>query len=423
MLTYLTLLLGIVVGPREIELSAPPGTAAVEIFLDGEGVARRTAPPWTFAVDFGSAPSPHHLDAVARDARGVELGRVRQRVNLPKPEAEAVLALLPGKGGKGRIATLRWEGAVGKPRAISLSFDGKPLSAPDPERIEVPAYVSESLHFLQAVVEFEKGARAEAEITFGGRDRDETSRALTAVALRVPGGKLPPAEAMSGWLVAGGEPLRVVATEGGEASIVFVLDADSPPAFRELADWSILPTRAGMFFSQPEVRMLLAYGTEEFGARTLYDAFPRSFPAYLGKGLLHALADVFPPGDGLPCPRVADAATAAGLLAASWSHPRAVVVVLTGNPDASVLSAAQARSYLSDLGVPVVVWIAASAAPEVAARWGGGRQVKTLPDVRVAVKELEATVREQRIVWVEGAHLPQSIFVSAAAPAGVAVAR
>ncbi|MEO8054170.1 MAG: hypothetical protein ABI768_03390, partial [Acidobacteriota bacterium] len=113
MLTFQTLLLGIVAGPREIDLAAPAGTAAVEIFLDGEGVARRTAPPWTFAVDFGAAPAPHHLDAVARDARGVELGRVRQRVNLPKPEAEAVLALLPGKGGKGRVASLRWEGAVG----------------------------------------------------------------------------------------------------------------------------------------------------------------------------------------------------------------------------------------------------------------------------------------------------------------------
>ena len=423
MLTFLTLLLGIVVGPREIELSAPPGTAAVEIFLDGEGVTRRTAPPWTFAVDFGSAPAPHHLDAVARNARGVELGRVRQRVNLPKPEAEAVLALLPGKGGKGRIATLRWESAVGKPLTINLAFDGKPLAAPDPERIELPTYVPERLHFLQAVVEFEKGARAEAEVTFGGRDRDETSRALTAISLRVPRGKLPGAEAMSGWLAANGEPLRVVATEGGEASIVFVLDADSPPAFRELKDWSILPTKAGLFRGEPEVRMLLAYSTEEPGARTTYDVFSRSFPAYLGRGLLHALGDVYVPGDGLSCPRMADAATAAGLLAASWSHPRAVVVVLTGNPDASVLSAAQALSYLADLGVPVFVWTAASAASDAAAPWGGARQVKTRADVRAAVRELEDAVRQQRIVWVEGAHLPQSITVSAKAPTGVAVAR
>ncbi len=282
MLTFLTLLLGIVAGPREIEVSAPADTAAVEIFLDGESVARRTRSPWTFVVDLGPAPAPHHLDAVARDARGVEIGRARQRVNLPKPEAESVLALLPGTGGKGRIATLRWEGAVGNPRSVALSFDGKPLAAPDPERIELPAFVPERLHFLRAALEFERGARAEAEITFGGRDRGEADRVLTAIPLRVPGGT--PAEAMSGWLLADGERLRVVATESGDASIVFVLDADGPSAFRELADWSVLPTRAGMFFSQPEVRMLLAYGTNESGARAAYDVFPRLVPRAPGEG-------------------------------------------------------------------------------------------------------------------------------------------
>jgi hypothetical protein len=49
--------------------------------------------------------------------------------------------------------------------------------------------------------------------------------------------------------------------------------------------------------------------------------------------------------------------------------------------------------------------------------------VKTRADLRAAVLALELAVDEQRIVWVEGAHLPQSIFVSAAAPAGVTVAR
>ena len=215
----------------------------------------------------------------------------------------------------------------------------------------------------------------------------------------------------------------MVATEDGEASIVFVLDADSPPAFRELRDWSILPTKAGMFRGEPEVRTLLAYVTDASGTRTAFDAFPRSYPAFLGNGLLHALADVWVPGNGTSCPRVADAVTAAGLLAASWSHPRAVVVVLTGNPDASVLSAEQARAFLADLGVPLFVWTAASAAPDAAARWGGARPVKTLPDVRAAVRELEGAVREQRIVWVEGAHLPQSVSVSADAPKGVTVAR
>ncbi|MBK9064928.1 MAG: hypothetical protein IPL89_17345 [Acidobacteria bacterium] len=92
----------------------------------------------------------------------------------------------------------------------------------------MPAYVPERLHFLRAVVEFGFEARAEAEITFGGRDRDETSRELTAVPVRVPRGTPSKAEAMKGWLVSGGEMLRIVAVEEGEASIVFVLDGDAP---------------------------------------------------------------------------------------------------------------------------------------------------------------------------------------------------
>ena len=81
------------------------------------------------------------------------------------------------------------------------------------------------------------------------------------------------------------------------------------------------------------------------------------------------------------------------------------------------------RSYLADLGVPLQVWIAGSAAPEAALEWGGGRPVKSRAQLRAAVHALELEVEQQRIVWVDGAHLPQSIFVTAAAPKGVTVAR
>jgi hypothetical protein len=49
--------------------------------------------------------------------------------------------------------------------------------------------------------------------------------------------------------------------------------------------------------------------------------------------------------------------------------------------------------------------------------------VRTRADVQAAVRELDDAVREQRVVWVEGGHLPQTIEVAAGAPAGVAVAR
>ncbi len=425
MLTFLTLLLGVAWGTQEIELSAPAGTAAVEIFLDGERLARRHRPPWTFAVDLGPVPAPHHLDAVALNARGVEIGRVRQKLNVPRPEAEATLTLLPGAGGNARIARLEWESFVGvNPVRITVTFDGRPLSAPDPKRIELPAFVPEQLHFLRAVVALDRGFRAEAEITFGGRKRDETSRELTAVPLRIPRGALPAPEAMTGWLSAGGVPLRVAAAESGDARVNFVLDTEGPKAFERLGAALLFHEALGTLKGDPEVRTLFSYASNAAGSRANYDVYPRSFPLYMGNGLLHALAEsTAPPEAPGRCPRTADAATTAGLAAAAWSHPRAVVVVLSGDPDASVLPAAYARRFLEDLSVPLFVWVVAPGAPDAAAAWGGGLPVRTRAEFRAAVRDLQAALTEQRIVWVEGAHLPQSISVSADAPKGVTVAR
>jgi hypothetical protein len=425
-LTFLTLLLGIVSGPRTIALNAPPDTASIELLLDGEPVNFRSAPPWEFVVDFGSVPAPHHLDAIGRNPRGAEIGRARQRVNFPRLAAEAALALLPGKGGTGRVARLAWESAVAaRPAKVTVTFDGKPLAAPDPGRIELPPFVPERLHFLRAVADFRTGVSATAEITFGGRARDETQKELTAFPVRAPGGRLPAPEAMDGWFFADGAPLRVVATEEGDPSIVVVLDAYGQSAFRRMRGARVLPGATGTFRGEPSVRTLLAYPNFTVGSQTAYEVFPRSYPASTGRGLLAVLADVFVPSpwDGLACPRLADAVIAAALTAAEYSHPRVVVLVLTGNPDASFRSARAARAYLSDLNVPLVVWLAGTAAPVAALDWGGGEVVHTRAALQRAVRSLEAALDEQRIVWVEGAHLPQSVAVSPKAAAGVALAR
>lgn len=425
MLAFLTLLLGIVSGLREVVLTVPENARSVEIFLDGERVGLLRSPPWELKVDFGPLPAPHHLDAVARDGRDTEIGRVRQLVNLPRPEQVSSLALLPGSGGSGRLARLDLESVVGgTPLRVAVSFDGRPLAAPDLHRIELPSFVPERLHFLRAVIDLSRGGRTEAEITFGGKTHDETSRELTAVALRVPGGKVPAPEEMTGWLVADGTTPRVVATEGGAASIAFVLDADGPVAFQRLLRLAFLPLGIGKLHGDPEVRTITAYPEFAEGSQTTYEVFPRSLPHVLGNGLLKALRSVTAVWyTRSTCPRLTDAVAAAGLATAAWSHPRAVVLVLTGNPDASVRPVQHARSFLADLGVPLVVWTAGGAAPETAGQWGGGRSVKTLGEFRAAVRALDAVVAEQRIVWIEGLYLPQSVSLGPSAPAGVEIAR
>jgi len=421
-LTFLTLLLGIVSGPHTIEVGIGEGVAFVELRLDEELVATIRQAPWEAVVDFGAAPVPHHLDAIAWNANGVEIARARQRINFPRPVTEATLALLPGNGGTGRVARLSWEStAVVPPENVTVTFDGKPLAAPNPERIALPSFVPEQLHFLRATLDFQTDVSATAEITFGGRTREKTEKELTAFPIRAPRGSLPPPEAMDGWFLADGEPLHVVAVEEGEPSTVFVLDADGPREFRRMREAWMLPNATGTL--RGTVRTLLAYPEARAGQRTFYEIFPGAFSRSKGAALIAVLASVRAQKDGQPCPRLADAVAVAALAAAEYSHPRAVVLVLTGNPDASALSARAARSYLSDLGVPLVVWTAGPAAPDATVDWGESRAVHTRASFRKAVNSLEAALDEQRIVWVEGAHLPQSIAISPKAAAGFALAR
>lgn len=420
MVTFLTLLLGIINGPHLVALNAPARAASVELILDGERFAIRRTPPWEFVVDFGEFPAPHYLDAIARDDRDGEIGHARQRINVPGPAAEAVLALLPGRGGAGRIARLTWESSVGaRPGKVTVTFDGKTLAAPDPERIELPTFVPERLHFLHAVLDFRFDTSATAEITFGGRHHDETEKELTAFPVRAPGGKLPPPEAMDGWFFAGGESMHVVAVEEGGATVVFVSDADGPPAFRRMK--GVLPGGTGFFKGTPRVQTLQAYGHFIAGKEMYFKVFD-TVARDPGAGLLAVLQDAGEVAVG-NCPTLADAVAVAGVFASKDSRPRAVVLILTGNPDASILSGRAARSYLADLGVPLVVWLTGPAAPDAALEWGGGVEVKTRAALRAAVKSLDAVLADQRIVWVEGAHLPQSITASPMAAAGVTIAR
>jgi hypothetical protein len=96
-ISFVTLLLGIAVGMRPVEVATDPAVASVEFRLDGRLLAVLTAPPWRMLADFG-APLPHDLVAVARNGEGAEIGRAVQCINVPRSMAEATLTLLPGTG-------------------------------------------------------------------------------------------------------------------------------------------------------------------------------------------------------------------------------------------------------------------------------------------------------------------------------------
>jgi len=108
MVTFLTLLLGLTVGPKWIELAVDDRVAAVELLVDGRPIATLRGEPWAVGVDFGNALRPHHLEAIARDRDGRELDRAMQRINLPRQAAEATLRLLGSASGHRAAGRCGW---------------------------------------------------------------------------------------------------------------------------------------------------------------------------------------------------------------------------------------------------------------------------------------------------------------------------
>lgn len=426
MLTFLSLFLGLVTGVRPVELAVGRDVAAVEIRLDGRVVGVVAEPPWRLDVDFGSVPEPHHLEAAGFDRAGQEVARVLQRVNFHRSLAEANLLLEPGAGGRGRVVRLTWQSAIAEwPERLNVTFDGTPIAAPDPARIALPPFVPEQVHFLRADLEFPTRVSTSAEITFGGENRDRTQAELTAVPVLPEKKRLPPEKEMEGWFLAGGTPVRVAAEEEGPGEIAVVLDEAARVALARLVEsyrpanvflgtipfnraHDVAPLRKGQRvrfqWTFPEVR-------EHSGTR--YELFPHSGDFVAGTaGLLWLMTHAFPPG--VPEERrFADAVAVAALNVSEHARPRAVVLLLAGSKDSSALGAAGAESFLSRLGVPLFVWTTGTGAREAKA-WTGTEpiDVSTPAAFEAATRKLVAFVERQRIVWVEGVHLPQSIALS-----------
>jgi hypothetical protein len=429
---FLTLFLGLVTGARTVEISAGEEVTAIEIRLDGQSVRRLQAPPWTLNVDFGDTPKPHFLSAIAFDKLNKEIGRASQRVNLPRSLAEATLILLPGAGGKGRAVQLSWQCAVAaKPTKTVVTFDGKSIPVPDPRRISLPDFVPEQLHFMKADLDFPRNLTASAEITFGGQSRDETQAELTAVPVLSAMKKLP---SLDGFFVVGGNPARVMAVEEeGPAEITIVLDEaaretlarlaaryeSQPPLPRNPATGGTLLLRGIASLASGQRARFVWPLTETFvNGDITFELFPRTedFDRSAG-GLLYLLTHVFAPG--IPdAPRLADATAVAGLSAVARNRARAAVLVLGGSRDGSALSPAGARAYLASLGVPLFVWTAGPRGAAAGAAWAGATDladVSTHGGFGDAAKRLFAHLARQRIVWLEGVHLPQDVGLSASA--------
>lgn len=419
-IAFLTLLLGLTTGPVSVEVSVSGPAAAVELMLDGASAARLAGPPWVARVDLGSELLPHELVARALGPDGAELVRTRQWINLPRPPAEVALALEPGeKGGAPRVR-LAWQSLIaGAPKQVSLALDGKPVAVDRDGRASLPRLEADVPHVLSAEVAFGPGLSARRDVVLGS-EGGEAFGELTAVAVRARGGRLPPPERLKSWFTAGGAPLAVTAVEEDESGQVIVVRDIAVPSLVQLA-WggargsigipgTTLTRGTRLRFLWPKPRLNL---TPDVVAE-LFDSSQELTSHDIG--LDYMLARVLYGGGQAGGQHLADAVAVAGLQAFAGRRPRAVLLVLGPQPeDGSLYKPAAIRRYLAALRVPLHVWSLSPPAASPAASAWGATDVSNRHRLVDAILRLRQDLDAQRIVFVEGLHLPQSVALSSAA--------
>lgn len=441
MITWVTLFLALVAGPHEVEISADESVARIELLLDGRPVGVREAPPWSFEIDLGRRLTPHRLEAVAWNAQGEETSRIRQILNLPRPQAEARLALEEGREGRYRSARLVWD-VVGDLELVAFRvlLDGEPLAAEDPQRIPLPDYDPGSIHHLAAELELEDELTAHAAVTFGGRFGGSTESDLTPLAVRwigkepPSGGRSgepaePPApETVAGWFLHDGEPVRAFTVDRPPADVLVLRSRTVEPRLARLGS-DALKGESPSFGDGPvprEIAEKLGLGLEP-GDRLRFvcpvpnwtaDRSGALFPATgdvaestggLGFALTHLA--VCRPGDAEApqVERLADAVAAAGVLAAAGGRRRAVVLVVHPRArDASQNNPGPVKGYLETLRVPLRIWSPVGGKTD----WGSSEGIGKPKRLRREIRELRGDLDRQWVVWLEGRWLPQEIELS-----------
>ncbi len=423
-ISFLTLFFGLITGSYPVELAVNGPAAAVELTVDDRASARLPGPPWKARIDFGGELAPHRIVARALDAEGKELSRAEEWTNLPHPLTKVEILLETVKGGVPRAAKIVWTNLQGEtPASMTMTFDGTPLKLDEKGRAELPAHDLKVIHVVNAEVRFSALRTVHRDVAYGGEYGSEVSTELTGVPLRIQSGRLPAPDKLAGWLTQGGRPLAVAAVEEGPAQL-FVVRVPSTGDVADKMGSKGLKVRSDRYNLQlgreDQIRFVHPIPQRVEGSGAASDLFDIS-PVYTARegGLPYALRGL---GRLLPTPwvltdtprvpRIADAVAVAGLEAMTENRRRAVLLLLAGNEsqDASRYNAETVRRFLASLRVPLYVWTLSPPVPgSLAAAWGPAAEVHTTGDVAAAVTALRRDLDAQRIVMVDGRHLPQSI--------------
>jgi hypothetical protein len=427
-IAFLSLFFGLISGPYPVELTIDGSAAAVEIVVDGRPAGRLPGPPWKGTINFGKSLLPHGIVVRALDADGHELARAEEWVNLPHPLSKAEIVLETGGSAPPKAAKVVWTNLKGeKPLSVSLTFDGLPVALDAGGHAALPAHDTSSIHMLSAEVQFPAGETVHRDLAYGGGFGSEVSTELTGIPVRALAGEVPAAAKLDGWLTAQGKPLSVAAVENGPGEL-YVVRAPSAPETREKLRLTG-KTQSYIRYQLPlgkedGIRFIVPSPKRVAGSGERSDLFDITAEMEPGTGgLLWALTTFGAPQRGerfmASQPRqelrIADAVAVAGQQAMAQNRRRAVLLILSGDEkDASEYDPATVRRYLSALRVPLYVWTLGAPGPTAAA-WGTSENIFVASNLYRAAEELQRQLDSQRIVMVDGRHLPQSIALSPAA--------
>ena len=398
-IVFVTLFLGIVAGPVPIELQVSGPVQSIRLLIGGEEAARIAEPPWRTSVDIGDDLTPRELVAVGYDAAGKEIARAAQILNLPRPLAELGIAV------DGDVATLTAHHLMGlAPIRASVVVDGKAVAV-EKLRATLPKFNPDSTHVIDAEVTFADGFTARRELVLQGAKSYATGTQLTPVLVRETA-EQHPASWEACFSQPGGEAVRTTAVETAEA-VVIVVRAPDPheagsvfnPVLQELNKSDVDVRLPDLLFAPGTVERMLWPMGEKHGGESLlfmpsmdYDGSKQEFK--------HFLMSAGPDADDTTPLRFADAVAVAGIRAMTGAQRRAVILILSHKPDASMHSPRAVRRYLEALGVPLFVWSPMGETPKSAAAWGEVENVSTIHRLGVAFAKLRRALAEQRIAWV-----------------------
>jgi VWFA-related protein len=453
--------IGIVTGLLPITVDLGPTRAPADLLLDGRPVCALTVEQPLCSVDVGRDPHVHLLQLVRRDEAGEVKEQATLWLNRPGTNNQAQVyvkttcspdwstcALVPSWVHPQHLA----------PTRVRVTLDNQVVYEGAAGRLPSPLAVRrrnpDSVSLLQAEAQFGDGSRAHFASPVGSHYAETSLASLQALPLEVESSGR--GKELEGWLA--DAHVSEHRPEKGDAEVVFVVE---PSAYRaDPGFWADLRHEVASGVSLRGDLAHVDIDNPSAGARG------GGYEGYSISGLARALPSVkqvtvIVAGErlseldatefgvrkkigwvgGLVAAsavtsselRTADAVTE-GAYSLAGAPARRVLVLVVGEPkgepgaDASLVSVAGARAYLSEIMVPLVVLRVGAVAREEG--WGGGRVVRSGNDFGEALHAVEGELGRQELVWIDGSlnpaafapELPPGVRLAGRGPGGTGVA-